>query len=219
MNGVHDMGGMDGFGKVEVEANEPPFHHKWEGRVMAMVRAMGANGGLNIDMQRFSRESIPPATYLAASYYQKWFLGLKKTLLDRKLVGADEIAAGRSLHKSPALPRGKFEMKDVVRVTTRGSFQRDVASPPAFKIGDKVRMKNINPPTHTRLPRYVRSKVGTIERINGSHVYPDSAAHGHGEDPQWLYTVVFPAREIWGDDADPTVKISVEAFEPYFDRA
>ncbi len=218
MNGVHDMGGMDGFGKVEVEANEPTFHHRWEGRVMAMVRAMGANGGLNIDMQRFSRESIPPTVYLSSSYYKKWFLGLKSTLLDRKLVDADEFEAGRSLHKSAPLPKGTFGMKDVERIQTRGSFQRDVANPPAFKVGDKVRMKNINPPTHTRLPRYVRGHVGVIERINGSHVFPDSYAHGGGENPQWLYTVVFSGKELWGADADPTVKVSVDAFEPYLDR-
>jgi len=219
MNGVHDMGGMDGFGKVEVEENEPTFHHPWEGRVMAMVRAIGANGGMNIDMQRFSRESLPPVTYLASSYYEKWFLALEQTLLGRRMVGADEIAAGRSLRASPPLPRGTFGMKDVARVTTRGTFQRDVSTSPRFRPGDKVRARNINPLTHTRLPRYVRGHVGTIERINGSHVFPDSAAQGHGEDPQWLYTVVFSGRELWGEDADPTVKVSVDAFEPYLDPA
>ena len=76
MNGVHDMGGMDGFGKVEVEQNEPPFHEKWEGRVLAMNRAMGATGACNIDMGRHARERIAPAVYLAASYYQKWYLSL-----------------------------------------------------------------------------------------------------------------------------------------------
>ncbi len=219
MNGVHDMGGMDGFGKVEVEPREPTFHEKWEGRVMAMVRAMGANAGLNIDMQRFSRESIPPAIYLAASYYQKWFLGLKRTLIERNLVGADEIEAGHSLRTSQPLPRGKFSMSDVARIRTRGTFQRDVATKPAFKIGDKVRTKNINPTTHTRLPRYARGKTGIIERINGSHVFPDSAAHGRGENPQWLYTVVFTSQELWGSDADPTLKISIDAFEPYLEAA
>jgi nitrile hydratase len=219
VNGVHDMGGMDGFGKVEVEANEPVFHHRWESRVMAMVRAFGANGGVNIDMQRFSRESIPPATYLAASYYEKWFLGLKSMLLDRKLVGADELAAGRSLHRSAPLPRGTFSLKDVERISTRGSFQRDVATKPAFKPGERVRARNINPLTHTRLPRYVRGHVGIVERINGCHVFPDSAAHGKGENPQWLYTVVFSGRDLWGDEADPSVKVSVDAFEPYLERA
>ena len=219
MNGVHDMGGMDGFGKVEVEKNEPAFHHPWEGRVMAMSRAIGANGGLNIDVQRFSRESLPPVTYLASSYYRKWFLALRQLMLDRNMIGADEVAAGHSLRSSPPLPRGTFSLKDVARVTARGSFKRDRSAPPLFKPGDTVRAKNINPLTHTRLPRYVRGRVGTVERINGSHVFPDSSAEGKGDDPQWLYTVVFPGRELWGADADPTLKVSVEAFEPYLDRA
>jgi nitrile hydratase len=170
-------------------------------------------------MQRFSRESIPPATYLSASYYQKWFLGLVKTLLDNKLVGADEIAAGHSLRAGASLPRGPFEQKDVVRIMTRGSFQRDVANRPKFKAGDKVCARNINPATHTRLPRYVRGHVGTVERINGSHVFPDTQAHLRGENPQWLYTVVFSGRDLWGEDADPTVKVSVDAFEPYLEAA
>lgn len=218
MNGVHDMGGMDGFGKVEPEANEPVFHAPWEGRVMAMVRALGANGGLNIDAQRFSRESLPPEVYLTSSYYQKWFYALENMMIERGLLGRDEVKAGRSLHESPPLKRGTFTLADVPRVAVRGSFAREASAPAIFKPGDRVRTKNINPPTHTRLPRYVRGHAGVVERINGCHVFPDSAAHGLGENPQWLYTVVFDARELWGDDADPTLKVSIEAFEPYLER-
>ncbi|MGI8525707.1 MAG: nitrile hydratase subunit beta [Pseudolabrys sp.] len=218
MNGVHDMGGMDGFGKVEAEPNEPTFHQHWEGRVMAMSRALGANGGLNIDMQRFSREALPPAVYLASSYYQKWFIALQQLMIERGMIGRDEVASGHSLHASAPLKRGTFSMNDVPRLMTRGSFQRDVASQPAFKPGDTVRARNINPVTHTRLPRYVRGHAGVVERINGSHVFPDTAALDQGENPQWLYTVVFSSRELWGDDADPTLKVSIEAFEPYLER-
>ena len=113
MNGVHDMGGMDGFGKVEPEVNEPTFHEMWEGRVMAMVRAIGANGGLNIDSQRFARESLPPAVYLASSYYQKWLLALQNQMIERKMVGSDELEAGHSLRQSPPLMRGPFTLDDV----------------------------------------------------------------------------------------------------------
>ena len=218
MNGVHDMGGMDGFGAVEVEQNEPAFHERWEGRVMAMVRAMGANGGINIDMQRFSRESLPPTVYLASSYYKKWFLALEQSMIDRGMIGKDEIAVGHSLRQNPPLTRGKFSMDDVARITTRGSFRRDASAPPVFAIGDRVRARNINPVTHTRLPRYARGHTGVIERINGCHVFPDSAARGQGDNPQWLYTVVFASRDLWGDDADPTLKVSIEAFEPYLER-
>ncbi len=219
MNGVHDMGGMDGFGKVEPEPNEPMFHAPWEGRVMAMVRAMGAQGAFNIDASRFARESLPPEVYLSSSYYKKWFLALERHLDALGMAGRDEVDAAHALHAGAPLKRGKFTVKDVERIMVRGSFGRDAKAPAIFKIGDKVRAKNINPLTHTRLPRYVRGHSGIVERINGCHVFPDTAAHDKGENPQWLYTVVFDARDLWGDDADPTLKVSIDAFEPYLERA
>jgi nitrile hydratase beta subunit len=219
MNGVHDMGGMDGFGKVEPEPNEPTFHEKWESRVMAMVRVMGANGGLGIDSQRFARESLPPEVYLASSYYQKWFLAIEDQIIASNIAAADEIAAGHSLRPSPPLPRGNFTLDDLPRIAVRGSFGRDATAAAMFKPGDRVRAKNINPLTHTRLPRYVRGHTGIVERINGCHVFPDTSAHGKGENPQWLYTVVFDSRELWGDDADPTLKVSIDAFQPYLEKA
>lgn len=218
MNGVHDMGGMDGFGKVEPEANEPTFHHEWEGRVMAMVRAMGANGGINIDSQRFARESLPPEVYLASSYYQKWFLAIENQLVERHMIGTDEIEAGHSLHQSPPLQRGPFTLADVKRCEVRGSFGREPQGPAAFKPGDKVRAKNINPVTHTRLPRYVRGHVGIVEMLHGVHVFPDSNSMGQ-ENPQWLYTVTFDGRELWGAEGDTAVKTSVDAWEPYLEPA
>jgi nitrile hydratase subunit beta len=219
VNGVHDMGGMDGFGKVEPESDEPVFHAPWEARVMAMNRAMGATGAWNIDQSRFSREMLPPAVYLASSYYQKWFLGLEQMLLERHLVEADEIAAGHALHAGKPLKRGKFATGDIDRILTRGSFRRPAPSAARFQPGARVRAKNIHPPLHTRLPRYVRGHLGTVERLHGSHVFPDAVVAGKGEDPQWLYTVVFDGRELWGPDADPTVKISIDAFEPYLEPA
>lgn len=218
MNGVHDMGGMDGFGKVEPEPNEPTFHEKWEGRVMAMVRAMGANGGLNIDTQRFAREMLPPEVYLSSSYYKKWVLAIENQLIERNMIGADEVAAGHSMRQSPPLMRGKFTLEDVKRCETRGSFAREPKAPALFKINDRVRAKNINPVTHTRLPRYVRGHTGLVERINGCHVFPDTNAHGQGDHPQWLYTVVFDGRELWGSDSDPALKVSIDAFEPYLEK-
>jgi nitrile hydratase len=219
MNGVHDMGGMDGFGKVEPELDEPVFHEEWEGRVMAMNRAMGATGSWCIDMSRFSREELRPHVYLAATYYQKWFLGMRQMLLDRGLIDADEVAAGHALRPGKPLARGPFTMKDVTRVLTRGQFGRPAPAPARFKVGDRVRARNIHPATHTRLPRYVRGHAGVVERLHGCHVFPDTAATGQGEHPQWLYTVVFGSRELWGPDADPTIKISIDAFEPYLDPA
>jgi len=219
VNGVHDMGGMDGFGKVEAEPNEPMFHTEWEGRVLAMVRAMGASGAFNIDASRFYREALPPEVYLASSYYKKWLLGLEDLLREKGYIAATEMAAGHAIEPPKPLKRGKFTVADVERVMVRGKFARDAAKPAKFKPGDRVRAKNIHPATHTRLPRYARGHVGIVERNHGCQVFPDSAAMDAGENPQWLYTVVFDAAELWGADADPTSKISIDAFEPYLEPA
>ena len=219
MDGVHDMGGMDGFGPVEPERDEPVFHEAWEGRMLAMTRAMGAATGWTIDMQRFARERVPPHLYLAASYYQRWCLATTRMLLEKGLIDAEELAAGHALRPGVPLKHGPFREADVPRVMSRAKFDRPASAPARFKVGDQVRAKNIHPQTHTRLPRYARGHVGVVERIEGSHVFPDVAAKGEGEQPQWLYTVVFDARELWGADADPTLRISIEAFEPYLDPA
>jgi nitrile hydratase beta subunit len=219
MNGVHDMGGMDGFGKVEIEPNEPVFHSEWEARTMALVRAMGAAGAFNIDTSRFYREALPPHVYLSSSYYKKWLLGLEDLLLDKGYVAPDEVKEGRALKHTKTPPRGKFTREQVERVMVRGTFSREATQPAKFKAGDRVRARNINPVTHTRLPRYVRGHVGVVELNHGAQVFPDSASTGAGDDPKWLYTVVFDGRELWGADADPTVKVSIDAFEPYLEPA
>jgi len=219
MDGIHDMGGMDGFGPVAPEADEPVFHEPWEGRVMAMSRAMGATGSWTIDMQRFSREQIPPHLYLAASYYQRWLMGMQQILIERGLVDAEELARGHARRPGAPLQRGPLTAPQVPRVMVRGSFGREPSAPARFTPGDRVRARNIHPPTHTRLPRYVRGRTGTIERIQGCHVFPDTVAIGEGEQPQWLYTVVFDSRELWGADADPTLTVSIEAFESYLEPA
>ncbi len=219
MNGVHDMGGMDGFGKVEPEPNEPMFHSEWEGRVLAMVRAMGAAGAFNIDTSRYYRETLPPDIYLACSYYQKWLLGLEDLLIDKGFVAGSEVAAGHAREPAKPLRNGKFTVDDVERIMVRGKFERKPSAPARFKPGDRVRAKNMHPATHTRLPRYARGHVGVVERNLGCNVFPDSAAMEAGENPQWLYTVVFNGAELWGPDTDPTLKISIDAFEPYLEAA
>jgi nitrile hydratase subunit beta len=218
MNGVHDMGGMHGFGKVEPEANEPVFHAPWEGRVLAMNRAMGYLGLWNIDIGRFTREQLPPHVYLGSSYYKKWELGLEDMCLQFGLVGDDELAAGHALHAAKPVAR-TLAAADVPKILSRGSFERTAPAPAQFRPGDRVRTRNINPPSHTRLPRYARARAGVIECIRGCHVFPDAVVTGQGEDPRWLYTVVFTARELWGEGADPTVKVSIEAWEPYLEPA
>lgn len=214
-NTIHDMGGMHGFGKVEAEPNEPVFHAPWEGRVHALQRAIGAAELWTIDGGRASLETLPPQTYLASTYYQRWFLGLERRVVTYGLVGADELAAGHSLHPAKPLPR-KMTVADAQKSPRRGNFERPTNTPARFKIGDRVRTVNINPTTHTRLPRYARDKEGIVEAIRGCHVYPDTAALDvKNESPQWLYTVVFTGPELWGEESDPAIKVSIEAFEPY----
>ena len=217
-NTIHDMGGMHGFGAVEPEPNEPLFHAEWEGRVLALQRSMGYPRLWTIDGGRASLETLPPLEYLGSSYYRRWFLGLEKRLVAHGLVGEDEIAAGKSLRPGRRLNR-KLSPGDVANTTKRGNFERPAPAPARFKAGDKVRTRNVNPQTHTRLPRYARGKLGLVEAVRGCHVYPDSAAIGAGDNPQWLYTVVFSGRELWGEAADPTITVSIEAFEPYLEPA
>jgi nitrile hydratase len=218
MNGVHDMGGMHGFGPVVEEKNEPPFHERWEGRVYALNRVLGMTGRWNIDMSRHAQETLPPHVYLGSSYYERWMRGMEKLLLASGLVGRDELAARRALHPPQPIAR-KITPGDVPKLLTRASYERPAQAPARFAVGNRVRAKMIHPTTHTRLPRYVRGHVGTIEAIRGCHVYPDSTTTGKGDDPHWLYTVVFEGRDLWGPQSDPTVKVSVEAWEPYLDAA
>jgi nitrile hydratase subunit beta len=219
MNGVHDMGGMDGFGRVDPEPNEPVFHAPWEGRVLALTRAIAATGAFNIDAARYARELLPPNIYLASSYYKKWLLGLEANVLECGLVDRTELDRGQALSPPRTLPRGKLAPADVASVLRRGSFTRPPAAAARFALGERVRGRNMHPRTHTRLPRYARGRVGTIERLQGCHVFPDATVAGGGEDPQWLYTVVFSAQELWGADADPSFSVSIEAFEPYLEPA
>ena len=186
--------------------------------MLAMQRALRATGAWNIDMSRFAQERLPAQVYLSSSYYQRWELGLERNALEHGLIDADELAAGHALR--PAKPVKRVMTKDEIgQAFSRGSFFRPARTEARFEAGDRVRAKNINPSSHTRLPRYARGHVGVVEAIRGCHVYPDSVAAGGGEHPQWLYTVVFEGRELWGEHADPTLKVSVEAFEPYLERA
>jgi nitrile hydratase subunit beta len=219
MNGIHDMGGMDGFGKVEPEADEPVFHASWEGRVIAVMRAMGAAGAWNLDMFRDAREHQLPSVYLTSSYYKSWALTIETLTLTRGYVAPEELATGHALYPARTLPRGVLRAKDVPAAVRRGSYERPSKSPALFKAGDHVRTKNVHPTTHTRLPRYARGRLGVVERVLGCQVFPDNSALGDEEGSRWLYTVVFEGRELWGSATDAILKVSIDAFEPYLERA
>jgi nitrile hydratase beta subunit len=219
MNGVHDMGGMQDMGPVRPEKNEPVFHETWEGRVFALNQVLGAWRKWNIDASRHQRELIPPADYLRMSYYEKWLTALMELLVNRGLVTRAELESGRAETGSPrATPPVTAET--VPALLAQGKpVRRDVPVAARFKMGQHVRARNINPVGHTRLPRYARGKVGTVERDHGVFVFPDTNAHFLGEKPQHLYSVRFAARELWGEEAAPRDAVYVNLWDDHLEQA
>jgi nitrile hydratase len=174
---------------------------------------MGATGSWNIDMSRAARETLPD--YERLSYYQIWLGALERLMAQRGQLGPDEIAAGRMLH-APAPVARVLHARDVPRVLAQGSpTQRGAGPTPRFRVGERVRTREHAVPHHTRLPAYARGKLGTVERVHGNHVFADTHAQGLGEQPQPLYTVVFEGRELWGAEAAPGLRVSIDAWEPY----
>ena len=222
MNGVHDMGGMQGFGRVMPEPDEPLFHAPWESRAMAVTVAMGATGQWNIDLARSARESLPPSVYLASSYYEIWIRALEQLMLSRGMVTARELSSGQ-LQDPPTSVARVWRLDTVDAALAAGTpTERHATTAARFAVGQVVRARNIHPQGHTRLPRYVRGHMGKVVMVHGAHVYPDShvdkALPPFNTDAQWLYTVVFDGPELWGEGADPQVQVSVDAWEPYLEE-
>ena len=223
MNGVHDMGGQQGFGPVLIEEAEPLFHADWESRAMAMTVAMGASGQWNIDLSRSARESLPPDIYLSSSYYEIWVRALEKLMLERHMVTAAELETGQMI--TPPVNVSKVLTRDSVDAALKAGSptERPIDQPALFKVGQKVRALNMHPQGHTRLPRYVRGHVGTIVSLHGGHVMPDQhtlrALPPFHVSVEWLYTVVFEGPTLWGSDSDPTVEVTVDAWESYLEAA
>jgi nitrile hydratase len=216
MNGGQDLGGMHGFGPVVPEKAEPAFHAPWESRVFGMTLAMGFSGTWNLDAGRAARESLPPGEYMTSSYYAIWFKALERQLQQHGLVTPEELAKGAAL--TPPVPIRRVLKGDEMAHFSRGfPSDRPAPAPARFAAGDAVRARMINPVGHTRLPRYVRGRTGIVERVHESFVFPDSSARFAGEAPQWLYTVCFSGLELWGEDADPQLQVSVNAFESYLE--
>lgn len=219
MNGGQDLGGMMGFGPIDPEPDEPVFHAQWEKRAFALTLAMGATGMWSIDKARHARESLHPARYLASSYYQIWLAGLTRLLSEANLVTPEELATGRQ-HEQPSPGLRVLSAADVDRIMSRGArTSREARTPARFRQGDKVRGRNMHSPGHTRLPRYLRGRRGEIVAVHGAFVFPDSNAHGGGENPQWLYTVRFTACELWGEDRNLADSVHADLWEPYLEPA
>ncbi len=215
MNGIHDMGGMDGFGKVQPQDDEP-FHEPWEKQVLAasfLVRT-----GSTVDESRLIQESIPPGEYLSQSYFWRWLHSLETRLLKYGLVTEEELRnpEGR-LARVEGFPVIRAEEVEASR--TRGSKRMQVDVPPKFQVGDRVIVKNEHPRGHTRRPRYVRGRRGQVLTDYGVYPFPDTVAHGLGDKPQHCYSVRFTATELWGSRANPKDVIYLDLFDDYLETA
>ncbi len=220
VNGMHDLGGMQGFGRVEREPGEPVFHAEWEKRVFGVNRVCLARKVFNQDEARHGIERMPPRDYLAASYYERWLDRTLRLLADKGLVTADElerrIAEVAADPERAAIRRDDPELVSRMRRarTVRPDFRR-AAPAPRFAVGDPVLTNHDHPAGHTRLPRYARGKRGTIGRVHGGFIFPDTNAHGLGEQPHVLYSVRFDATELWGSSAQSPAVVHLDLWEPY----
>jgi nitrile hydratase beta subunit len=219
VNGIHDMGGMQDMGPVQYEKNEPVFHADWESRVFAMFLAASAWHKWNLDAFRHTREVLPPDDYLRVSYYEQWFSGLLDLLVRRSLVTRAEIDSGVPAPGGAKMTPPLTADKIPATLPNRIHAHRDMQVSPSFKVGERVRTRNINPLGHTRLPRYARGKIGTIYRDHGVFTFPDTNAHFLGEKPQHVYSVCFSARELWGEQAAAQDSVYLDLWDDYLEPA
>lgn len=214
MDGIHDMGGMDGFGRVEREANEPVFHADWERRMLALSLAVPFAVPYSDDHLRREIERIPPADYLRTSYYEKWLIALESLMMERGIIPGGTVTL-------PVTPGAPIEAEAVADAIKGGFPTRrdDKEAAARFVVGARVRARNIHPKHHTRLPRYVRGHEGVIHTDLGVFGFPDWNSEGKGHKPQHCYTVRFSLQTLWGREAPAGDSLYVDLWEDYLEPA
>ena len=215
MNGIHDLGGMHGFGPVVPEKDEPVFHNEWEKRVFGLFAPLSATGKFSVDEFRHAIERMGHVNYLSTTYYEHWLHAFETLAMEKGILTAEELRTGHAIgverKETPALAPAA-----VPKIVASGSSARVAMEvKPKFKEGDMVVVKNINPLGHTRVPRYVRDKLGCIDRDHGVFLFPDTHAHCKGEKPQHCYSVYFSAQELWGSKASRNDSVYVDLFDDY----
>jgi nitrile hydratase len=215
MNGIHDMGGMQGLGELEYQKNEPVFKAVWEGRVEALRPALAAHGkwrGLRTEI-----ELIPAADYLRMSYYQRWLTALIERIRKSGLATRAEIesgtAASESVKGTPAVTAATA--RETLLRTPQTTLNIGVAA--RFRVGQRVRGRNLHPTTHTRMPGYTRLRAGVVERDRGVFALPDHEVYFLDSKPQHVYLVRFSARELWGEGAPARDALYVDMWEDYLE--
>ena len=213
MNGIHDMGGMQGLGEIGYRENEPGFHEVWEARLFAMVRAV-RSGSLRTEIER-----IPAPDYLRMSYYERWYTAFVTRIIERGFVTRDEVESGRADSASAkAAPAVTPEIaNDLLSITPKE--ERDIELAPRFRVGERVSGRNMNPVTHTRMPRYTRGKTGVVKRDRGIFDLPDSEQLSSESQPQHVYLIRYTARELWGEEAAAHDSLYIDMWEDYLEPA
>ena len=215
MNGIHDLGGMHGMGPIDRDPDEPVFRRDWEGRVLALYPTTAVLGFYNIGEFRHAIERMRPVDYLQTSYYEHWLHALETLLIEKGVVTEDELATGHAMAGTAKGEPG-LHADDVPKIVAHGASARvDVEVEPKFKEGDMVVVKNITPEGHTRMPRYVRDKLGCIDRDHGVFMFPDASAHGKGHKPQHCYSVYFSAQELWGPKSSRNDSVYVDLWDDH----
>lgn len=214
MNGIHDMGGMHGMGPVQYEEKEPVYHAEWEGRVDAMDAALQATGKIP-GVRRAIEEKISAADYLRMSYYERWYTSLIERLIAAKLVTRSEIESGQP-ERSTNSVRPVSVSEAVAFRTQNQSTRQNTGLASRFQVGQQVRVRNMNPVTYTRLPRYARGRLGTVASIRGVFPIPDVGAGGK---PQTLYSVRFTARDLWGEEPAAKDAVYIDMWDGYLEPA
>lgn len=220
MDGIHDLGGMQGFGQVQVQENEPVFHAPWEAKVFAMQRTAYKIGACqNIDQFRHSVERIDPIAYLTHGYYGRWLGGIETLCVEAGVLTQEELnqrvadLGGNPTQGVAARPNPN--PPPLGTAPAKSGMMRPVDEAPRFAVGQSVRAKAFSSQGHTRLPRYARGKQGVVVKNNQGWVFPDTNAMGQGECPQFLYTVAFTGKELWGEEAEEGTSICIDLFEEY----
>ena len=223
MTRVHDMGGRFGYGAVQPEPDGIVFNGPWQARALALTLAAGALGHWNLDMSRHARERLHPREYARFSYFEKWLAALTNLLVETRILEVEDLLpyagdqTAQPLHSRALLP------DNVNVLLSRGSpTVRDCQGSARFSVGDPVRASRLAenrlvPGGHTRLPTYAAGARGRVLRHHGSHVFPDSNAHGLGEAPQPLYAVAFPAAELWVNPEHPRDEVVLDLWESYLE--
>jgi len=221
MNGVHDVGGMHGFGPIEREANEPAFHAEWEKAAFVMPAIGLVKRLYNLDEFRHAIERMGHARYLATSYYEHWLAGVETLLVEKGVLTRAELDQRiADAERDPAAPLPERTdpelLAQVMHMTRTGIAHPSRPAPaPRFAPGDAVITRNWQPAGHTRLPAYARGHRGRIHLVHGVYALPDANAHGRGPSHEPLYNVAFEAGELWGDAAEPKARVHIDLFESY----